>query len=141
MLIVPRYLQEIAKPRDFGTIMKKIEGKEGRKYQTMQQLGEDIELVFNKYVTPCLLSVSVLHCTDTNSCRQFNGPGEISALADKTEAVYRREWPKAVDSRMTPEEKRAMNTLLARAIKEPMAHIFKEPVDPVALNIPSYFEV
>lgn len=42
---------------------------------------------------------------------------------------------------MTPEEKRAMNTLLARAIKEPMAHIFKEPVDPVALNIPSYFEV
>lgn len=65
MLIVPRYLQEIAKPRDFGTIMKKIEGKEGRKYQTMQQLGEDIELVFNKYVPPCLLSVPVLHCTDT----------------------------------------------------------------------------
>lgn len=55
MLIVPRYLQEIAKPRDFGTIMKKIEGKEGRKYQTMQQLGEDIELVFNKYVPLSLL--------------------------------------------------------------------------------------
>lgn len=61
MLIVPRYLQEIAKPRDFGTIMKKIEGKEGRKYQTMQQLGEDIELVFNKYVS--LVSFRFLCCT------------------------------------------------------------------------------
>jgi len=43
-----RYLKEITKPRDLGTILKKVEGKEGKKYQTMQQLGEDIELVFSK---------------------------------------------------------------------------------------------
>jgi transcription initiation factor TFIID subunit 2 len=79
--------------------------------------------------------------TDRSSCRQFNGPGDISDLANKTEAVYRREWPKAIDPRMTPEEKRAMNSLLVRAIKEPTSHIFREPVDPVKLNIPGYFDV
>jgi hypothetical protein len=46
--LIYRYLKEITKPRDLGTILKKVEGKEGKKYQTMQQLGEDIELVFNK---------------------------------------------------------------------------------------------
>jgi hypothetical protein len=79
--------------------------------------------------------------TDRSSCRQFNGPGDISDLANKTEAVYRREWPKAIDPRMTLEEKRAMNSLLTRAIKEPTSHIFREPVDPVKLNIPGYFDV
>jgi transcription initiation factor TFIID subunit 2 len=65
----------------------------------------------------------------------------MSRLADDTEAVYRREWPKAVDPRMTPDEKRAMSSLLTRAMKEQLSLVFREPVDPVALNIPSYFEV
>lgn len=43
-----RYYKEIKKPRDFGTIAKKVDGKEGKKYTTMQQFGEDIELVFAK---------------------------------------------------------------------------------------------
>jgi len=62
-------------------------------------------------------------------------------LADKTEAVYRKEWPKAIDPRMTPDEKRAMSSLITRAMKEPLGIVFREPVDPVFLNIPTYFEV
>ena len=62
-------------------------------------------------------------------------------MADTTEAVYRKEWPKAIDPRMTPDEKRAMSALIARAMKEPLGIVFREPVDPVALNIPTYFEV
>lgn len=65
----------------------------------------------------------------------------MAALADATEAIYRREWPKAIDPRMTPEEKRAMSSLLAKAMKEQLSVIFREAVDPVLLNIPSYFEV
>ena len=66
----------------------------------------------------------------------------MAALADTTEAVYRREWSKAIDPRMTPEEKRAMASLLTKAMKEPLGGaVFGEPVDPVLLNIPTYFEV
>jgi transcription initiation factor TFIID subunit 2 len=62
-------------------------------------------------------------------------------MADETEAVYRREWPKAINPRMTPEEKKAMVNLLVRAFKEPNSEIFREAVDPVALNLPTYFDV
>jgi transcription initiation factor TFIID subunit 2 len=134
--LTKRYYKEISKPRDLGTIMKKVEGKEGRKYQTMQQLADDIELVFSKYV-PFFVAWLKL----TGSCRQFNGPGEISALADATEATFKREWPKAVDPRMTPEERKAMQALLSRALKEPMSLIFREAVNPVELGIPTYFDV
>jgi transcription initiation factor TFIID subunit 2 len=65
----------------------------------------------------------------------------MSDLADTTEAVYRREWSKAIDPRMTPDEKRAMSSLITRAMKEPLGNIFREPVDPVLLKIPTYFEV
>jgi len=34
-----------------------------------------------------------------------------------------------------------MSALIARAMKEPLGIVFREPVDPVALNIPTYFEV
>jgi len=42
---------------------------------------------------------------------------------------------------MTPDEKRAMSSLITRAMKEPLGIVFREPVDPVFLNIPTYFEV
>lgn len=65
----------------------------------------------------------------------------MSALADATEAVYRREWSKAIDPKMTPEEKRTMSSLILKAMKEQLSYFFREPVDPVLLNIPTYFEV
>jgi len=34
-----------------------------------------------------------------------------------------------------------MSSLITRAMKEPLGIVFREPVDPVALNIPTYFEV
>lgn len=34
-----------------------------------------------------------------------------------------------------------MSNLLARAFKEPISEIFREAVDPVALGLPTYFEV
>lgn len=42
---------------------------------------------------------------------------------------------------MTQDERRGMTALLNRAFKEPLSFLFREAVDPVLLNIPSYFDV
>ncbi|KAL7425129.1 hypothetical protein Q5752_000817 [Cryptotrichosporon argae] len=115
----PTYFDEIKEPSDYVTIGKKIDTK---KYKSMGQLARDIELIFV-------------------NCRQFNPPGDITAMADANERTYWQEWPKAVSSRMTPDEKKAMINLLRTAIKEESSFIFREAVDPIALNIPQYFEI
>jgi transcription initiation factor TFIID subunit 2 len=76
-----------------------------------------------------------------DSCRQFNPPGDITALADGLEAVYWKEWPKVVSPKMTGDEKKAMMSLINRALKEPICLFFREAVDPVALGIPQYFDM
>ncbi|KAK4688551.1 transcription initiation factor TFIID subunit 2, partial [Tremellales sp. Uapishka_1] len=115
----PTYLDEIREPMDFGSIQKKIDRKS---YKSMGDLAYDIELVFA-------------------NCRQFNPPGYIPDLVSAIESAYWKEWPKAVSSKMTPDERKAMISLLVRAMKEPTAVIFLVAVDPVALGIPNYFEV
>ncbi|WVQ77717.1 hypothetical protein IAR50_007407 [Cryptococcus sp. DSM 104548] len=115
----PTYLDEIKEPMDFGTIGKKIEQK---KYKTMGSFAREIELVFA-------------------NCRQFNPPGEITALADAVEAVYWREWPKAVSPKMNGDEKKSIGSLLNQALKNPLSEWFRFAVDPVALGIPHYFDI
>ncbi|ORX37731.1 hypothetical protein BD324DRAFT_623057 [Kockovaella imperatae] len=116
----PTYLQEIKEPMDFGTISKKIDQK---KYHTMGELAYDIELVFK-------------------NCRTFNVPGDpITLLADAVEAIYWREWPKAVSLKMSFAEKQTLSSTLAKALKEPISLYFREAVDPIALGIPHYFTV
>ena len=62
-------------------------------------------------------------------------------MADSLEAVYRRDWPKVISPKLTVEEKKAMLAIIARAFKEKSSILFREPVDPVKLNIPSYFDM
>ena len=75
------------------------------------------------------------------SCRQFNPSGEFTVLADLVEAAYWREWPKAVSPKMTSEERKNLQALIAKAAKDDGSFFFREPVDPVALNIPQYFDM
>lgn len=62
-------------------------------------------------------------------------------MADACESVYRREWPKAINPKMTPDERKAIIAVINRSFRELVSFVFREPVDPVALNIPSYFDV
>ena len=90
---------------DLGTISKKVESK---KYERMGQLAYDIELVFK-------------------NCRQFNVPGDsITLLADAVEAIYWREWPKAVSTKMLPAEKKDLSAMLGRALRDPVSLYFRE---------------
>lgn len=115
----PTYLDEIAEPSDFGTIQKNIELK---KYSTMGQLARAIELVFS-------------------NCRQFNPPGPITDAAAITEALYWKEWPKAVSQKLLPEERKALTAVINRSFRDPLSQLFREPVDPIALGIPQYFDI
>ncbi|ORY34750.1 hypothetical protein BCR39DRAFT_514465 [Naematelia encephala] len=117
---IPTYLDEIKEPMDFSTIAKAIDA---RKYTTMGQVARDIELVFK-------------------NCRQFNTPGDFAyQAAEATEKSYWREWTKAVSPRMTADERKAMSGLLSKALKDIDAQIFWTAVDPVAMNLPNYFDI
>ncbi|CAK9784528.1 unnamed protein product [Cutaneotrichosporon oleaginosum] len=115
----PTYYEEIKHPSDYQSIMKKIDGK---KYRTMGELAREIELIFA-------------------NCRQFNPPGPITDMAAKNEALYWKEWQRAVNPRMTPDERKLMLSAINRAFKEQVSFIFREPVDPVKLGIPQYFDI
>jgi transcription initiation factor TFIID subunit 2 len=75
------------------------------------------------------------------SARQFNPPGDVTNMAANNEALYWKEWAKAVNARMTPDERKQMATLVNKALKDPLSIYFRVAVDPVALGIPQYFDI
>ncbi|KAF7302593.1 Transcription initiation factor TFIID subunit 2 [Mycena chlorophos] len=113
----PTYLQEIVNPMDFGTIMEKLGAG---LYSTMEEFRDDIELVFA-------------------NCRQFNPPLTYAyGCADAVEKVFKKEWPKAMEKKL---DKRGLQGIMNNLVKEDVSWIFREPVDPVLLGIPTYFDV
>ncbi|KAM6498612.1 hypothetical protein JOM56_006560 [Amanita muscaria] len=116
----PTYLKEIDHPMDFGTMMTKLD--EGR-YETMEGFRHDIELVFS-------------------NCRKFNPLGTFPVTcAEAVEKVYKKEWPKLLERKLSWAEKRGLQGVMTSLVKDPLSWIFREPVDPVALGIPTYFEI
>lgn len=114
------------------------------KYDTMEEFGNYIELVFS-------------------NCRKFNPPGTYPAIcADIVEKVFKKEWPKAMEMKLSWAEKRGLQGVMTTLVKEDMyvhfflsyipihrsltncplsSWVFREPVDPVLLGIPTYFDI
>ncbi|KAI0375461.1 hypothetical protein BV20DRAFT_960622 [Pilatotrama ljubarskyi] len=116
----PTYFDEIKEPMDFGTIGTKL--SEG-KYSTMEDFARDVELVFQ-------------------NCRTFNPPTTYPVMcADAVERVWKKEWAKATEKKLSYAEKRSLQGLLKTLFSDPVSWVFREPVDPVALGIPTYFDV
>lgn len=116
----PTYLEEIAHPMDFGTISTKLAQN---RYVTMEDFAKDVDLVFS-------------------NCRQFNPPATYPITCTETvEKAYKREWPKAVERKLSWVEKRGLQGIMTALVKEAAFWIFREPVDPVALGVPTYFDV
>ena len=82
---------------DFGTVGSKLQRGE---YTTMEAVKKDIELVFS-------------------NCRQFNPPGTFPvAAAESVERTFRKEWPKAMERKLTFTEKRGLQSVLTNLAKE-----------------------
>ncbi|KAI6112477.1 hypothetical protein EDD16DRAFT_1167057 [Pisolithus croceorrhizus] len=116
----PTYFDEIAHPMDFGTMSQKLtEGK----YVTMEEFAKDAELVFS-------------------NCRQFNPPTTYPVnCADVVDKVFKREWNKALEKKLSWAEKRSLQGLMTSLVKDEISFVFREPVDPVLLGIPTYFQI
>ncbi|KAF9055881.1 hypothetical protein BJ165DRAFT_1336062, partial [Panaeolus papilionaceus] len=116
----PTYYEEIRHPMDFSTISTKLtEGK----YPTMEDFKKDVELIFS-------------------NCRQFNPPETYPTIcAAVVERVFRKEWPKAMERKLSWAEKRSLQGVMNTLVKDPQSFIFLEPVDPVMLGIPTYFDI
>ncbi|KAF9486524.1 TATA-binding protein associated factor Taf2 [Pholiota conissans] len=116
----PSYYDEILSPMDFGTMAKKL--NDG-KYHTMEEVKDDIELIFS-------------------NCRLFNPELTAPVLcAAVVEKVFKKEWPKAMERKLSWTEKRGLQGVLTILVKEPVSWVFREPVDPILLGIPTYFDV
>src|SRR5260221_11017982 len=92
-----RYFEEIKKPMDLGTMSTKLE--QGQ-YVTMDDFKKDAELIFA-------------------NCRKFNRPEDYPTLcASLVEKVFKKEWPKAMERKLTWQEKRGLQGIMTAIVKE-----------------------
>lgn len=116
----PMYYEEIKRPMDLSTIDKKLKGGE---YVTMGDFAADMRLMFA-------------------NCRQFNPAGTAPALMEQAVSrVWRREWSRAMVRKLEYAHKRSLQSMMGRLKQHPSGGLFLYAVDPVALGIPTYFDV
>lgn len=73
------------------------------KYSTMEEFAKDVELVFS-------------------NCRQFNPPTTYPVnCADVVEKVFKREWTKSVEKKLSWAEKRSLQGLMTSLVKDDMS--------------------
>ncbi|PCH34126.1 hypothetical protein WOLCODRAFT_130217 [Wolfiporia cocos MD-104 SS10] len=116
----PTYYDEIKDPMDLGTISTKLSEAA---YATMEDFAKDVELILA-------------------NCRTFNPPTTYPVnCADVVERVFKREWAKATERKLAWNEKRSLQSIMNKLAQDPTLFAFREPVDPVLLGIPTYFDV
>ena len=73
------------------------------KYQSMEQFKRDMELVFS-------------------NCRQFNTPDTYpTKCAAIVEKAFKKEWPKAMERKLSWAEKRGLQGIMTTFVKEPVS--------------------
>ena len=104
LYFVPRYYEEIKEPMDFGTMSTKLDEN---KYTTMEEFGRDVELIFA-------------------NCRQFNPPTTYPVqCADTLERIWKKEWSKAMEKKLSYQEKRGLQGMLKQIVGEQVyVHLF-----------------
>ncbi|KAH7907029.1 hypothetical protein BJ138DRAFT_1137716 [Hygrophoropsis aurantiaca] len=116
----PTYFDEIEHPMDFGTMTDRLNAG---KYSTMEEFSKDVQLIFN-------------------NCRKFNPPTTYPVTcADAVEKMFKKEWSKMTEKKLSWVEKRALQGMMTTIVREDISWVFREPVDPVLLGIPTYFDV
>ena len=97
--VVCRYYDEIKHPMDFATITTKLSKGE---YKTMDDFGHDIELIIA-------------------NCRTFNPPNTAPAVcADVVEAAWKNAWAKAMEKKLSYNEKRSLLSIMTKLVNDPV---------------------
>ena len=92
-----RYYDEIKNPMDFATMKAQLE--QGH-YNTMEEFASDVNLVFA-------------------NCRTFNPPTTHPTLcADAVERAFKKEWVKAMEKKLTFQEKRSLQGVMTKLIND-----------------------
>ncbi|KAI0348152.1 hypothetical protein BDW22DRAFT_1480005 [Trametopsis cervina] len=116
----PTYYDEIKNPMDFGTMSAKLTAGE---YKSMEEFGADVDLIIA-------------------NCRQFNPPSTYpDACAKAVEALWKPLWAKTMVKRLSYQEKRALQSVMNKLVQDPISFVFREPVDPILLAIPTYHDI
>lgn len=114
------YYDEIKAPMDLGTMETKLNS--GR-YSYMSEFAADVMLIFA-------------------NCRQFNPPGTDPCVhAAILEKAFKSEWSRAIEKKLDSTEKKLLTSMMNKLKSNPVSGLFLYPVDPVALGIPTYFDV
>ncbi|KAG8853464.1 hypothetical protein FRB91_004856 [Serendipita sp. 411] len=114
------YYEEIKQPMDYQTMTRKVDRK---KYSSMEDFADDLRLIY------------------TNG-RKFNASSpEILDLIDSLEIVWKKEWPGMLKKRLPTDAKKQLLQAIAQIRTDDVNMIFHNPVDPIALGIPHYFDV
>ncbi|KAG9053325.1 hypothetical protein FS842_008339 [Serendipita sp. 407] len=114
------YYEEIKQPMDYQTMTRKVDRK---KYSSMEDFADDLRLIY------------------TNG-RKFNASSpEILDLIDSLEIVWKKEWPGMLKKRLPTDAKKQLLQAVAQIRTDDVNMIFHNPVDPIALGIPHYFDV
>lgn len=97
--IFSRYYDEIKHPMDFGTMTNKLNEHQ---YTTMEEFSKDVELVLS-------------------NCRTFNPPTTYPVnCADAVERVYKKEWSKVTEKKLSWNEKRSLQSIMNKIVQDPM---------------------
>ncbi|KAJ2733306.1 hypothetical protein H4S06_006806, partial [Coemansia sp. BCRC 34490] len=144
---VPTYAVIVKSPMDLGTVRKNLLDRS--KYRSIADFRRDVELVFS-------------------NCFLFNGAGTfVHTQGETLQRFFRHLWTQHVGSppapapgidaseadapfapahaeiplRDSPDAEAAARTVLAKLKRDASAWPFLKPVDPVALGIPTYFDI
>lgn len=91
------YYDEIKNPMDFGTMKTKLD--QGL-YSTMDEFANDVHLVLA-------------------NCRKFNPPTtDPTICADIVEKLFRKEWAKAMEKKLSFQEKRSIQAVMNKLAHE-----------------------
>ncbi|KAI9138386.1 hypothetical protein BKA69DRAFT_1040962 [Paraphysoderma sedebokerense] len=149
---IPHYFDVIKQPIDLSTIGKKIVD---RLYLTPSAFRDDIYLMINnalKFNLPDSIVVKEARNLQTyfdkewRSLYEANDKGKKKEKDKVTETQKHKEEPKvkislALTKALTKEEKKKLLGILKKLSGRVEAFPFLEPVDPVKLNIPTYFDI
>jgi len=84
---------------DLGTMSIKLDRGQ---YETMEDFKRDMGLI-------------------VGNCRKFNRPEDYPTLcANIVEKVFKKEWPKAMERKLTWQEKRGLQGIMTTLVKEPV---------------------